>query len=184
MFNGCHRLIQQIKYQTADAHTSREKRLAYNVISSLVSSLQQKSIQFQSMQSNYLNSKSLSPHQSLNYTLAISVFNYIMMSYYIRTCLYGIPGSWIPCLNYWAKGSIAHLFIIIFWICEVQFSGKVIDPQLCMWLVTFQVALKFRSKTHYLCGSRTWVPNLERKKKFLFNIGKNFCSPILSQCHV
>lgn len=55
MFNGCHRLIQQIKYQTADAHTPREKRLAYNVISSLVSSLQQKSMQFQSMQSNYLN---------------------------------------------------------------------------------------------------------------------------------
>lgn len=55
MFNGCHRLIQQIKYQTADAKTFRERRLAYNVISSLVSSLQQKSMQFSSMQNFYIN---------------------------------------------------------------------------------------------------------------------------------
>uniref|UniRef100_A0A8D8LH04 Syntaxin-16 n=1 Tax=Cacopsylla melanoneura TaxID=428564 RepID=A0A8D8LH04_9HEMI len=55
MFNGCHRLIQQIKQQSSDAYTSREKRLAYNVISSLVTNLQQKSIQFRSMQSSYLN---------------------------------------------------------------------------------------------------------------------------------
>ncbi|KAI5712207.1 syntaxin-16 [Diaphorina citri] len=55
MFNGCHQLIQKIKHQSSDAYTSREKRLAYNVISSLVTNLQQKSIQFRSMQSSYLN---------------------------------------------------------------------------------------------------------------------------------
>ncbi|XP_063226475.1 syntaxin-16 [Bacillus rossius redtenbacheri] len=53
MFGTAHKVIQQIRRQSSDG-SQQEKKLSYNVVSSLVASLQDLSVQFRSSQSSYL----------------------------------------------------------------------------------------------------------------------------------
>ena len=56
MFGSAHRLIQQIRHQSGDGG-QQEKRLSYNVVSSLVATLQELSVTFRKSQNSYLKSK-------------------------------------------------------------------------------------------------------------------------------
>lgn len=56
MFNNCHKLVDTIKRQS-NMGNIMEKRLAQNVMSSLVASLQNASNSFRKTQNNYLKSK-------------------------------------------------------------------------------------------------------------------------------
>lgn len=58
MFTSTHKIIQQIKRtSTSEARHSKEKRLSYNVVSSLVTLLQDLSNKFRENQSGYLKSE-------------------------------------------------------------------------------------------------------------------------------
>uniref|UniRef100_A0A1B6EA29 t-SNARE coiled-coil homology domain-containing protein n=3 Tax=Clastoptera arizonana TaxID=38151 RepID=A0A1B6EA29_9HEMI len=54
MFGTTHKLVQQIRHHCSDSSSRVEKRLSYNVTSSLVSSLQELSGLFRKLQSSYL----------------------------------------------------------------------------------------------------------------------------------
>lgn len=55
MFNNCHKLVDTIKKQSNHG-INMEQRLAQNVMSSLVASLQNASNSFRKTQNNYLKS--------------------------------------------------------------------------------------------------------------------------------
>lgn len=54
MFEAIHKLIQQVQHQSKDSSSQKELRLSYNVVSSLVSTLQNLSNTFRKLQSSYL----------------------------------------------------------------------------------------------------------------------------------
>lgn len=66
MFGSTHRLVQQIRRQSTDG-SRREKKLSYNVISSLVTSLQELSNAFRKAQNSYLRKLNSREERSRQY---------------------------------------------------------------------------------------------------------------------
>ncbi|KAK7865557.1 hypothetical protein R5R35_010096 [Gryllus longicercus] len=66
MFSSTHRLVQQIRHQSNEG-SRREKKLSYNVVSSLVSSLQELSNAFRKAQNSYLRKLNSREERSRQY---------------------------------------------------------------------------------------------------------------------
>ncbi|XP_068083176.1 syntaxin-16 [Anabrus simplex] len=66
MFGGIHRLIQQVRHQSNEGNR-QEKRLSYNVVSSLVTSLQELSTAFRRSQNSYLRTLNSREERSRQY---------------------------------------------------------------------------------------------------------------------